>query len=82
MTGGPSHDAISGGRGTDTLIGGKGKVFVNRIVPGFMAEKRHYDGAMHIFKKYPGIELQYARADESHHARAHLSGYQEVPSLL
>jgi hypothetical protein len=24
---------------------------------------------------------QYARADESHHARAHLSGYQEVPSL-
>jgi ribose transport system substrate-binding protein len=47
----------NGAQALVNMLNGKGKVFVNRIVPGFMAEKRHYDGAMHIFKKYPGIEV-------------------------
>lgn len=47
----------NGAQALVNMLNGKGKVFVNRIVPGFMAEKRHYDGATHIFKKYPGIEV-------------------------
>ncbi len=38
-------------------LGGKGKIFMNRGVPGTSVDKRHYDGAMHIFKQYPGIQI-------------------------
>lgn len=36
---------------------GKGKIFLSRGVPGNSVDKRHTDGAMHIFKKYPGIQV-------------------------
>lgn len=38
-------------------LGGKGKIFLSRGVPGNSVDKRHTDGAMHIFKQYPGIEI-------------------------
>ncbi|GAA3880419.1 sugar ABC transporter substrate-binding protein [Gibbsiella dentisursi] len=38
-------------------LGGKGKIFMNRGVPGTSVDKRHYDGAMHIFAKYPQIQV-------------------------
>ncbi|TKI05241.1 sugar ABC transporter substrate-binding protein [Martelella alba] len=38
-------------------LGGKGKIFMNRGVPGTSVDKRHYDGAMHIFKQYPNIHI-------------------------
>jgi ribose transport system substrate-binding protein len=36
---------------------GKGKIFLSRGVPGNSVDKRHYDGAMSVFKKYPGIQI-------------------------
>ncbi|MGV0819426.1 sugar ABC transporter substrate-binding protein [Martelella sp. AMO21009] len=36
---------------------GKGKIFLSRGVPGNSVDKRHTDGAMHIFNQYPGIEV-------------------------
>lgn len=36
---------------------GKGKIFLSRGVPGNSVDKRHTDGAMAIFKKYPGIQV-------------------------
>jgi ribose transport system substrate-binding protein len=47
----------NGAQALVNMLNGKGKVFINRIVPGFMAEKRHYDGAMSVFKNYPGIQV-------------------------
>ncbi len=38
-------------------LGGKGKIFLSRGVPGNSVDKRHTDGAMHIFNQYPGIEV-------------------------
>ena len=38
-------------------LNGKGKIFLSRGVPGNSVDKRHTDGAMHIFKKYPGIQV-------------------------
>ena len=38
-------------------LGGKGKIFLSRGVPGNSVDKRHTDGAMAVFKKYPGIEV-------------------------
>jgi len=38
-------------------LGGKGKIFLSRGVPGNSVDKRHTDGAMAIFKKYPGIQV-------------------------
>ncbi|RLM22275.1 sugar ABC transporter substrate-binding protein [Brenneria alni] len=38
-------------------LNGKGKIFMNRGVPGTSVDKRHYDGAMHIFSQYPGIKV-------------------------
>jgi ribose transport system substrate-binding protein len=43
----------NGGQWLVNALNGKGKIFINRIVPGFMAEKRHYDGAMSVFKHIP-----------------------------
>ena len=39
------------------LLKGKGNIFLSRGVPGNSVDKRHYDGAMYIFKKYPGIHV-------------------------
>ena len=39
------------------ILGGKGKIFLSRGVPGNSVDKRHTDGAMQIFKKYPGIKV-------------------------
>jgi len=39
------------------ILGGKGKIFLSRGVPGNSVDKRHTDGAMSIFNKYPGIEV-------------------------
>lgn len=36
---------------------GKGKIFLSRGVPGNSVDDRHTKGAMHIFKKYPGIKV-------------------------
>lgn len=36
---------------------GKGKIFLSRGVPGNSVDKRHYDGAMKVFKAYPGIQV-------------------------
>jgi ribose transport system substrate-binding protein len=38
-------------------LGGKGKIFLSRGVPGNSVDKRHTDGAMSVFNKYPGIEV-------------------------
>lgn len=38
-------------------LGGKGKIFLSRGVPGNSVDQRHTDGAKHIFTKYPGIEV-------------------------
>ena len=38
-------------------LGGKGKIFLSRGVPGNSVDKRHTDGAMAVFKKYPGIQV-------------------------
>ena len=38
-------------------LGGKGKIFLSRGVPGNSVDKRHTDGALSVFKKYPGIEI-------------------------
>jgi len=39
------------------FLGGKGNIFMSRGVPGNSVDKRHYDGAMAIFKKYPNIHV-------------------------
>ena len=38
-------------------LGGKGKIFLSRGGPGNSVDKRHTEGAMYIFKKYPGIHI-------------------------
>ncbi|MBB4122580.1 sugar ABC transporter substrate-binding protein [Martelella radicis] len=38
-------------------LGGEGKIFLSRGVPGNSVDKRHTDGAMHIFNQYPGIDV-------------------------
>lgn len=38
-------------------LGGKGKIFLSRGVPGNSVDQRHTDGAMHIFNQYPDIEV-------------------------
>jgi ribose transport system substrate-binding protein len=53
---------ITGGFGENSaqalvnMLNGKGKIFVIQLIPGSIAGKRHYEGAMHIFKKYPRIK--------------------------
>jgi ribose transport system substrate-binding protein len=39
------------------LLHGQGNIFLSRGVAGNMVDKRHYDGAMSVFKKYPGIHV-------------------------
>jgi ribose transport system substrate-binding protein len=54
---------LSSGFGENTaqalvnLLGGKGKIFLSRGVPGNSVDQRHTDGAMSVFKKYPGIQV-------------------------
>lgn len=38
-------------------LGGKGKIFLSRGVPGNSVDKRHTDGAISVFKRYPGIQV-------------------------
>ena len=38
-------------------MGGKGKIFLSRGVPGNSVDKRHTAGAKHIFDKYPDINI-------------------------
>jgi ribose transport system substrate-binding protein len=38
-------------------LGGKGKIFLSRGVAGNSVDKRHTDGALSVFKKYPGIQV-------------------------
>ncbi len=38
-------------------MGGKGKIFLSRGVPGNSVDERHTAGAKHIFANYPGIEI-------------------------
>jgi ribose transport system substrate-binding protein len=38
-------------------LNGKGKIFLSRGVPGNSVDKRHTDGAMSVFKRYPGIQI-------------------------
>lgn len=39
------------------LLHGKGRVMINRGVPGNTVDTRHYDGMISVFKKYPGIKI-------------------------
>ncbi|WP_417721871.1 sugar ABC transporter substrate-binding protein [Salipiger sp.] len=54
---------LSSGFGENTAqalvneLGGKGKIFLSRGVPGNSVDQRHTDGAMHVFSQYPGIEV-------------------------
>ena len=54
---------LSAGFGENTAqalvneLGGEGKIFLSRGVPGNSVDQRHTDGAMHIFGQYPGIEV-------------------------
>jgi ribose transport system substrate-binding protein len=54
---------LSGGFGENTAqalvnkLGGEGKIFLSRGVPGNSVDERHTSGAMHIFNQYPGIEI-------------------------
>ncbi len=54
---------LSGGFGENTAqalvneLGGEGKIFLSRGVPGNSVDERHTNGAMHIFNQYPGIEI-------------------------
>jgi ribose transport system substrate-binding protein len=36
---------------------GEGQIFMIRGVPGSAVDVRHYEGAMSVFSKYPGIEI-------------------------
>ena len=38
-------------------LGGKGKIFLSRGVPGNSVDERHTAGAKHVFEKYPDIEV-------------------------
>lgn len=38
-------------------LGGKGKIFLSRGVPGNSVDERHTNGAMHIFDQYPDIDV-------------------------
>lgn len=38
-------------------LGGEGRIFLSRGVPGNSVDNRHTAGAMHIFDQYPGIEV-------------------------
>ncbi len=38
-------------------LGGKGKIFLSRGVPGNSVDERHTAGAKHIFDQYPGIDI-------------------------
>lgn len=38
-------------------LGGKGNIFLSRGVPGNSVDKRHTDGAMSVFDKYPDIKV-------------------------
>lgn len=38
-------------------LGGEGKIFLSRGVPGNSVDERHTAGAKHIFDQYPGIDI-------------------------
>lgn len=38
-------------------LGGEGKIFMNRGVPGNSVDQTHYDTAKEVFDEYPGIEI-------------------------
>ena len=38
-------------------MGGKGKIFLSRGVPGNSVDDRHTNGALHVFEQYPDIEI-------------------------
>lgn len=49
-------------------LDGKGKIIMNRGVPGFQGDKAEYKGATEVLKKYPGIHIVaqvYGRWDDS-----------------
>lgn len=39
------------------MLGGKGKIFMNRGVPGTSTDQVHYDTAKAVFDRYPGITV-------------------------
>lgn len=39
------------------LLHGKGNIFFAHVAPGVPADKRHFDGAMSVMKKYPGMKI-------------------------
>lgn len=39
------------------MLGGKGKIFMNRGVAGTSTDKVHYDSAKAVFEKYPDIKI-------------------------
>ena len=47
----------NGGQVMANLLHGKGKILVNHVVPGGAADKRHYDGFLSVFKKYPDMQV-------------------------
>lgn len=54
------RDAFFGAQTAEALaqmLGGKGKIFMNRGVPGTSTDQVHYDTAKSVFDRYPGITV-------------------------
>ena len=54
------RDAFFGAQTAEALaqmLGGKGKIFMNRGVPGTATDQVHYDTAKAVFDRYPGIKV-------------------------
>ena len=54
------RDAFFGAQTAEALaqmLGGKGKIFMNRGVPGTATDQVHYDTAKAVFDRYPGITV-------------------------
>ncbi|MDH6196671.1 ribose transport system substrate-binding protein [Mycobacterium frederiksbergense] len=54
------RDAFFGAQTAEALaqlLGGKGRIFMNRGVPGTSTDQVHYDTAKAVFDRYPGITV-------------------------
>ena len=54
------RDAFFGAQTAEALaqmLGGKGKIFMNRGVPGTATDQVHYETAKSVFARYPGITV-------------------------
>jgi ribose transport system substrate-binding protein len=52
-----AHYGENGAQALVNMLGGKGNIFFNHVVPGAAAAERHYHGARWVFDQYPGIHI-------------------------